>query len=102
VKKKIRFKIEPDEAVVEASQDVTILETLLDAGFKVDHSCGGSATCGTCRIWVEAEGTPLEPPNQVEQDLRAEMPFDSNERLSCQNYPVEGMIIRLKSPKCYS
>ncbi len=101
MKKNINLSIEPGSQVIRVSQSETILQNLLNAGVIIDHSCGGNGTCGTCRIKIENNLCQMSPPNEVEADLRSELPFDENERLACQNYPYEGLVIRLREKKIY-
>lgn len=48
--------------------------------------CGGSATCGTCRIYIDPEwSTKIEPPHDDELALLDYVNEDDpNARLSCQ------------------
>lgn len=80
-----------DQEIVQASQGQTTLESLLDADFPIDHSCGGNGTCGTCRVFVLEKLESLEPRNEIEAEMAQERGFTVNERLSCQMNPVSGL-----------
>ncbi len=98
MKKKHIFYVEPLARHISASHNQTILESLLNAAIEIDHSCGGNGTCGTCRVHVE--NFELMPdPNEIEAELRSEIPFDRNERLACQNCSFEGLRLRLREKK---
>ncbi len=99
MKKNVQFLLEPLSCLINASQNQTLLEALLEAGIDIDHSCGGNGTCGTCRVHIESGFDSLPPPNEVEAELRNELPFDSHERLACQNYAHEGLIVKLREKK---
>lgn len=101
MKKSIQFCVEPLSTVIDASQNRTILESLLDAGIDIDHSCGGNGTCGTCRIRIDDHGKGLHEANETERELRNEIPFHANERLACQTYPCEGLVIHLREKKFF-
>ncbi|MEK6774254.1 MAG: 2Fe-2S iron-sulfur cluster-binding protein [Bdellovibrionota bacterium] len=98
MKKKHIFYVQPMARPISASHNQTILESLLSAAIEIDHSCGGNGTCGTCRVRVE--NIELMPgPNEIEAELRTEIPFDSNERLACQNFSFEGLRLHLREKK---
>ncbi len=94
--KKVNLQILPDNLLVQASQDKTLLENLLKNNINLDHSCGGMGSCGTCRVWIEKNGENLPTRNDVELEFSNERGFESNERLSCQIHPVEDLVIRYK------
>ena len=68
--------------VIVASQSDSLLETLINLGIDIDHSCGGNATCGTCVVKVISGS--VNPPNEVEMEFAAERGLSPGERLACQ------------------
>jgi len=91
----ISIKFLPENRLVEASQEETLLEAAIREELDLPHSCGGFGTCGTCRVWVR-EGLHLLPPrNEVEQEMATDRGFQPQERLCCQNYPCEGLILEI-------
>lgn len=91
----ISIKFLPENKLVEASQEDSILEAALRAGIEISHSCGGNGTCGTCRVWVR-EGLELLPPrNEVEQELANDRAFKAAERLCCQNQACPGLVLEI-------
>jgi len=93
----IPIKFLPADKIVDASQDETLLEAGLREGIDIPSSCGGSGTCGTCRVLV-LKGLELLPPrNEVENEMAKERQFAANERLCCQNYPVNGLVLEVPS-----
>lgn len=62
----------------------SLLQTLLRHKIPIDHSCGGFATCGTCRVIVENDVDKLPARNEAEQSFADERGFHPEERLSCQ------------------
>jgi len=85
----------PSKQVVDASQGESILEAGLREEVDIPHSCGGNGTCGTCRVWVVEGLDRLPPRNDVEQEMADDRQFKPQERLCCQNYPVEGMVLQI-------
>ncbi|MBC7370905.1 MAG: (2Fe-2S)-binding protein [Bdellovibrionaceae bacterium] len=95
MKPTIPVKFLPSDKIVDASQDETLLDAGLRAGIDIPTSCGGSGTCGTCRVFI-MNGLELLPPrNEIEIDFAEDRDFAPNERLSCQNYPVAGLVIEV-------
>ena len=91
----ISIKFLPEDRLVEASQEDTILEAALRAGLEISHSCGGFGTCGTCRVWVR-EGLELLPPrNELEQEMAEDRGFTPQERLCCQNHACSGLVLEI-------
>jgi 2Fe-2S ferredoxin len=91
----ISIKFLPENRLVKASQDDTILEAALKVGLKISHSCGGNGTCGTCRVWVREGLQSLPPRNEIEEEMAKERDFKVDERLSCQNQACRGLVIEL-------
>lgn len=91
----ISIKFLPENRVVEASQDETLLEVALREGIELPHSCGGHGTCGTCRVWAVQGFEGLAQRNEVEQDMAQDRGFHPQERLSCQTYPVTNLVLEL-------
>lgn len=92
----IQMVVLPEELVVPASQNQTILEALLDADVDIDHSCGGMGSCGTCRVFVEKGLELFEPRGELEQEIANDRRFSDDERLCCQNLAKNGL--RLRKP----
>jgi 2Fe-2S ferredoxin len=88
------MEILPEEKIVQASQEQTILEALLENKIEIDHTCGGMGTCGTCRIFVQKGLEKFELRNEIESEIAADRGFTENERLSCQNLVKDGLVLR--------
>lgn len=86
-----------DEIVVrvEASEKLTILETLLNAKIKLDHVCGGNATCGTCRYFL-VQGSVTDQ-TKLEKQMIQDRDMSNNERLSCQTKPESDLVLKIPS-----
>lgn len=91
-KQKLTFLMEGQ--IVQVSQGQTALESLLDADFPIDHSCGGNGTCGTCRVLVVEKLVDLASRNDIEAEIALERGFSDHERLCCQIYPVQGLSLQ--------
>lgn len=71
----------------------SVLQTLLDHKIDIDHSCGGFATCGTCRVIVEKDVQNLPPRNDVEASFAEDRDFLPEERLACQLPCRPGLVV---------
>ena len=88
---KIRF--EPLGKDVNFTSEPSVLEVALKNKIPIDNSCGGSGSCGTCRIFVQSDLEKLEPRNDVEQAMADDRGFPDDERLACQICPHDGLIV---------
>ena len=76
-----------DEQVLDASEELTVMEAIRDAGIaELLALCGGCCSCATCHVYVDpAFANSLQPMSEDEDDL-----LDSSDhrqpmsRLSCQ------------------
>ena len=81
------------EKTFKIHHDQTLLECLIKNKVEIDHTCGGNASCGTCRFYL-LEGH-LSAPNELEQEVREPKEFYENERLACQSYAESNIIISI-------
>jgi 2Fe-2S ferredoxin len=53
--------------------------------------CGGSATCGTCHVYLDRSSEEFAPPSGDEEDMLewTAAPRAVNSRLSCQLVPTQ-------------
>ena len=94
----VQFRVLPEDKIVEASHEESLLNSLLRQKIPLDHSCGGFGTCGTCRVFVLKGAEGLEPRNEVEIEMAADRGFRDDERLACQTLPCPGLVIRRPDP----
>ena len=93
--KKPTFRIEPFSVDIPVDNEKTVLELGLKKGLPIENSCGGSGSCGTCRVFIRAGAENLEPRNEVELSMAEDRGFLENERLSCQISPVEALVVEV-------
>ncbi len=81
------------KAQIPAAKDLSILANLIRAKVKIDHVCGGHATCGTCRFFlIEGE---LNQRTDLEMEMFEEREMQNNERLACQALLLENLVIKI-------
>ncbi len=86
---KILFLPTNKEVVVRGEENVLLVA--LRNRIPIATACGGSGSCGTCRVFVKCETLPAR--NDVEQMMAEDRNFKSDERLACQIEPIDGMIV---------
>ncbi|PWU19057.1 MAG: hypothetical protein C5B49_06355 [Bdellovibrio sp.] len=79
-----RVKFNFESELVWARRGESVLSAILNAGIDLDHSCGGCATCGTCRLIAPAGLLSKVPRNELETEFAVERKFRPEERLACQ------------------
>ena len=93
-------RIDDTRSRIAASQGVTLLAALKEAGRPVISICGGRAACGSCKVAVEsAWAARLPPPEKAERRLLAHLPdYRDGDRLACQirlSAALDGLEIRM-------
>ena len=91
--KKVRF--EPSGVDILVKDEMSVLELALNNNVDIDNSCGGSGSCGTCRIFIKQNLDKLEPRNDTEQAMADDRGFSVDERLACQIEPVDGLVVEI-------
>jgi ferredoxin, 2Fe-2S len=97
--------IEHDGTVhtVEAELGSTVMETALKNDVSsIVAECGGSCTCATCLVHVDANWFPVVGPPSAEENEMLDTAFEVTEtsRLSCQikiTEALDGLIVRTPS-----
>lgn len=73
----------------------SVLDLALRNKIDLDHSCGGSGSCGTCRVRIVEGLDKLEPRNEIEDAMAKDRGFQDDERLACQIEPKDGLRIKI-------
>lgn len=80
----------------EVPDNVTLLDAAGSLGFPLNHDCGGSASCSTCRVEVMMGGEHLSEIDFDEQDLLdREALTEPYHRLSCQALVLGDVVVRV-------
>lgn len=88
----------------ERSGEVELNTSLLDAakvlGLRLNHDCGGNASCTTCRVEVQDGLDHLSEIDFDEQDLLdREALSESQHRLACQARVLGDVVVRVPKGK---
>ncbi len=85
----------PSNREIEIRGEPSLLELALKNKINLEHSCGGSGSCGTCHVFVTSKAGPLAERSDVEAAMALDRGFSTEERLACQLDPVDQMIVRV-------
>lgn len=99
---KVKF-IESNGTVheVQAQADLSLMQIAQENGIKgIVGECGGSCSCGTCHVYIEAPWQAMLPPAAEAESYMLEGVLDrkSSSRLGCQicmNANLDGVEVRL-------
>jgi ferredoxin, 2Fe-2S len=85
----------PTNKEVEVRGEENVLLLALRNRIPIATACGGSGSCGTCRVFVKCDTAQYvaQPRNEVEEMMADDRKFKSDERLACQIEPIDGMIV---------
>jgi Na+-transporting NADH:ubiquinone oxidoreductase subunit F len=81
-----------DDRTIKSPVGVKLLGTLAEAGIHLPSACGGSGTCGQCRLWVLQGGGAILPIELVKVTKRE---AKAGVRLACQVTVDQDMIVRV-------
>jgi 2Fe-2S ferredoxin len=80
----------------------SLMKAAVDAGIDgIAADCGGSLTCATCHVYVDApwlDRLPAPVPDETDMMDFAAAPVQADSRLSCQivlTPELDGMVVRL-------
>jgi 2Fe-2S ferredoxin len=91
---------EGNKHTLEATEGMSVMEIIYDAGLPIKATCYGCCSCSTCHVYVdEAWLGKIEPPSDEEEEI-LDMVIDlrENSRLSCQipyNPELDGLEVTL-------
>ncbi|XDZ64994.1 2Fe-2S iron-sulfur cluster-binding protein [Alphaproteobacteria bacterium LSUCC0684] len=93
-------KRDGSEETIEAAAGLSVMEIGRDNGIGIEGTCGGSLSCATCHVvvdaaWVEATGKP-----SLDEEDMLDLAFGLEEtsRLGCQitlTEELDGLKVRL-------
>lgn len=92
--------IQGDRHILEAAEGWRLMEIIRDWDVPIGNECGGSATCGQCRVEVAPEWRYKLHPRTFDEDLKLDEMLDVTDdtRLACQiiwNDAYDGLVVRL-------
>ncbi len=76
--------------VVEVEKGSSILEAALDHGVPIYHTCGGNASCSTCRVKILSGAENLSPVEAAEAQVLDAFDLKPPYRLGCQAQLLSG------------
>jgi ferredoxin len=92
-----RIRVSGLADAVSASPAVSLLNSLLAAGVRIRHDCGGKAFCGTCAVRIVAGAAALSPQAPPEAARLEATGRPSGFRLACQARAARDVEIEIPS-----
>lgn len=87
---------------IETATDQSLMKAAVDANVKgIEADCGGTLTCATCHVMVDAPWTeklPPASPDELDMLDFAASPVQPTSRLSCQirlTPELDGLVVHL-------
>src|SRR4051812_36511771 len=95
VMKRASMQFLPGNRIVTFGDESSVLDVALKNKIDLAHSCGGMGSCTTCRVVVESDPAVCSPRTELEEEIANSRQFTERERLSCQFFPHNGLIVRI-------
>ena len=89
-----------EQIVVDAENGLSLMEIARDNDLGIEGTCGGSISCCTCHVIIDAEWyKKVGPPNPDEEDmLDLAVDLQPTSRLGCQievNENLDGLVVTI-------
>ena len=97
----INFKLQDGSIKkIDAEDGLTLMEVARDNDLGIEGTCGGSISCCTCHVIIDAEWyKKVGPPNPDEEDmLDLAVDLQPTSRLGCQievNENLDGLVVTI-------
>ena len=88
---KIIFRAK-ETKIIEAEKGSSLLEAALGFNVPIYHTCGGNASCSTCRVLILKGGECLTPIEEAEAQVLDSFDLKSPYRLACQALVTGGEV----------
>ncbi|MGQ0666680.1 MAG: 2Fe-2S iron-sulfur cluster-binding protein [Nitrospiraceae bacterium] len=92
--------LHPEGRSGQVEMNISLLEAAKVLGFRLNHDCGGNASCTTCRVEVQGGLDQLSEIEFDEQDLLdREALSEPWHRLGCQARVLGDVVVRVPETK---
>jgi ferredoxin len=85
----------PFKKTVSFTGQPSVLEVAVANEIPLNHSCGGMASCTTCRIFIKSGLEKVPARNELEQEHATARNFTPAERLGCQTTAFDGLVVEI-------
>ena len=89
---KLSFKNKNKNTILEIPQGLSVLEAALEHRVPLYHTCGGNASCSTCRVRVLKGAENLSPVEDAESQVLDAFDLKAPHRLGCQALVMQGEV----------
>lgn len=76
--------------IVEVGQGCSVLEAAMQNGIQIYHTCGGNASCSTCRVRILSGAENISGIESAEAQVLDAFDLKSPHRLGCQALVLRG------------
>ncbi|EHQ89061.1 ASKHA domain-containing protein [Desulfosporosinus youngiae] len=87
----------PSSQKVSVPQGSTILQAAIEAGVRVESTCGGKGTCGKCKVQLSMKH--LSPISKVETRFLSAMELEEGFVLACQRELHTNTVVKVQEQK---
>lgn len=92
---RITFKIKNTEVTVDVEKGISVLDAALRFKIPIYHTCGGNASCSTCRIVVLGGAKHLSGVETAEAQVLDAFDLKAPYRLGCQSQVLDDVTVRI-------
>jgi 2Fe-2S ferredoxin len=85
-----RLEFKDKKITLEVEENTSILEAAMEHGIPLYHTCGGNASCSTCRVLVLKGEENLSPIESAEAQVLDAFDLTPPHRLGCQALILKG------------
>lgn len=85
----------PLKKAVSFTGQPSVLEVAIANEIPLNHSCGGMASCTTCRVFVKKGLEQIPQRNELEQEHATARAWTPVERLGCQTTAFDGLVVEI-------
>lgn len=92
---RVTFKFKDKDVKVDVEKGVSILDTALRFRVPIYHTCGGNASCSTCRVLVLEGEDKLSGIESAETQVLDAFDLKTPHRLGCQAQLLGDVVVRI-------
>ena len=92
---RITFKLKAEDVTVDVERGISVLDAALRFKVPIYHTCGGNASCSTCRILVLKAADKLSGIENAEAQVLDAFDLKAPHRLGCQAQVLGDVVVRI-------
>ena len=92
---RIIFKTKDKDVTVDVERGISVLDAALRFKVPIYHTCGGNASCSTCRVLVLEGAEKLSSIENAEAQVLDAFDLKAPHRLGCQSQVLGDVAVRI-------